>query len=184
MPNLILEAASFAASIYRNHYMPNGITPYVEHAARVAGRLATLPYATEEMVALAYLQEAISIGGVHKDLLTSKFNDSLAKKIYWLGEISRIRRNSKKNKLRFLDIFMGCTRDIKVIIIIDAMENLLNLDFTTTEDLQNKKAYIIECTEILKDCSGDTHKDEVLLKEFRDLITFKQYTPTEVLTVD
>jgi len=63
--------------------------PYIVHPAEVAGIVATVPDATEEMVAAAWLHDVVEDTGVTNETIRAEFGDKVAELVGWLTDVSR-----------------------------------------------------------------------------------------------
>ena len=57
--NRIILAAQFARQAHKSQKRKHNGTPFIAHPARVAGRVATLEGATEDLVVAAYLHDVV-----------------------------------------------------------------------------------------------------------------------------
>lgn len=63
--------------------------PYIVHPAEVASIVATVPDATDEMIAAAWLHDVVEDTGVTLELVRAEFGDKVADLVGWLTDVSR-----------------------------------------------------------------------------------------------
>ena len=63
--------------------------PYIVHPAEVASIVATVPDATEEMLAAAWLHDVVEDTGVTLDQVHLLFGADVAKLVFWLTDVSK-----------------------------------------------------------------------------------------------
>ena len=63
--------------------------PYIVHPAEVASIVATVPEATDEMIAAAWLHDVVEDTGVTLELVRAEFGDKVADLVGWLTDVSR-----------------------------------------------------------------------------------------------
>lgn len=141
--NLILNAAQFAASAHegQNRKYGHSDRPYITHPARVAGRVATFPGATEEMVAAAWLHDVIEDCGVTAEDLAAKFPLSVIRLVQELTNPSKRHPelNRAQRKAMDLEHIKEVSREAKVIKLADRVDNL-----TETKDDPQTPADFVE----------------------------------------
>ena len=84
MPSLILKAAEFATFAHKGQLRKWSGRPYIEHPRRVAGHVATLNGATEEMVAAAFLHDVIEDCEIILATIEHNFGNEVAELVWWL----------------------------------------------------------------------------------------------------
>lgn len=76
--SLIIDAAQFAATAHKGQVRKYNGRPYISHPIRVAGRVATHPEASEELVAAAFLHDVVEDCNVGIGLLQRIFGHAVA----------------------------------------------------------------------------------------------------------
>lgn len=76
--SLIIRAAQFADAAHTGQKRKTNGLPYITHVIKVAGRVATLSEATEEMVAAAYLHDVIEDCGIVLPVIKQLFGETVA----------------------------------------------------------------------------------------------------------
>lgn len=171
--SLILRAASTAAQLHQGQTRKDGVTPYMNHVARVAGKVATLPYATPVMVAAAYLHDTIEDTGITEETLTSTFGELVSAFVVSLTNqytsekypaISRAKRKELEHAR--LSRLVGPVLAIK---IIDRMDNLRDIEYplNSDDDVKWVRTYLAETESLFKLL---TFPDNILGKEAEQVL--------------
>lgn len=126
--NLILRAAAFARRAHEGQRRKYTARPYIEHPARVAGRVAAHPRATEAMVAAAFLHDVVEDTTHTSADIEAVFGPEVA----WLvGELTNPSRDSKapRKARKQMDIehLATVSREAKIIKILDRIDNLRDM---------------------------------------------------------
>lgn len=77
--NLILKAAAFARQAHADQRRKYNDRPYIQHPARVAGRVAAHPQVTEAMVAAAFLHDVVEDTPHTLDEVSAEFGPEVAR---------------------------------------------------------------------------------------------------------
>lgn len=88
---LVETAQVFAGAAHRAVKQLRKYTnePYIVHPAEVARIVATVPEATEEMIAAAWLHDVVEDTGVTLDEIHLYFGADVAKLVFWLTDASK-----------------------------------------------------------------------------------------------
>ena len=89
--NIKLKALTFATAAHAAVGQLRKYTnePYIVHPIEVAGIVAEVPGATDEMVAAAHLHDVVEDTGVTLELIRKEFGDEVATLVGWLTDVSR-----------------------------------------------------------------------------------------------
>ena len=87
--NLILKAAAFARRAHADQRRKYNDRPYIQHPARVAGRMAAHPDATEVMVAAAFLHDVVEDTPHTLDEIVAEFGPDVARLVAELTSPSK-----------------------------------------------------------------------------------------------
>lgn len=134
MTSTIMEAAQFAAMAHAGQKRKYNDFPYITHPARVAGRTAILPGATEEMVMAAYLHDVIEDTKYTFEDLKEKFGDIVAEYVLELTGVSKDRYAGhnrafrKEREIEYLRIVSPEAKKIKMLDRIDNLNEILGAD--------------------------------------------------------
>lgn len=126
--NLILRAAAFARLAHEGQRRKYTARPYIEHPARVAGRVAAHPRATAAMVAAAFLHDVVEDTPHTLGEIEAEFGNEVA----WLvaeltnpSKTSVLPRNAKKQM--DCDHLATVSREAKIIKLLDRIDNLRDM---------------------------------------------------------
>lgn len=128
----ILRAARFADEKHRGQVRKHTARPYITHPARVAGRIALLPDATESDVAAAWLHDVREDCGVTDAELRSSFGEDVADIVD--GLTNRFTKeahpdmNRKARKAAELARLTKAAPQTRRIKLADRADNLRELD--------------------------------------------------------
>lgn len=140
--NLILRAAALAVRAHEGQTRKYTGFPYVTHPARVAGRTAILPGATEEMIAAAYLHDVLEDTKVSREEIekeTSPLVGNLVDQMTNRSKASGLSRAERKAMDR--ERLSTVSMEAKKIKILDRIDNLLEM---TDAPVDFKKRYTDE----------------------------------------
>ena len=89
--NIKVKALTFATAAHAAVGQLRKYTnePYIVHPIEVAGIVAEVPGATDEMIAAAYLHDVVEDTGVTIELIKKEFGDEVAELVGWLTDVSR-----------------------------------------------------------------------------------------------
>lgn len=121
--NIILAAAQLARKAHEGQTRKYTGRAYIEHPARVAGRVAVHPEATETMVAAAFLHDALEdTQASEKDILEAT-NEKTLELVRWMTNASKARKYLKLvDRIDNLLEMSGAPWDFKVLY---AQESIL-----------------------------------------------------------
>jgi GTP diphosphokinase / guanosine-3',5'-bis(diphosphate) 3'-diphosphatase len=158
--NIIIKAAQLAKKLHEGQFRKYSGAPYISHTARVAGRMATHPIATEELVAAAFLHDVIEDCNVTDTELLESLSSVTAE---WELDV-RIRNtvyyvewmtnkslgsplNRKKRKEMDAECLETAPKEVKVLKMLDRIDNLRELppDDGFTAKYAEESLYLINC---------------------------------------
>lgn len=127
MDSLILRAAKLAAQAHEGQTRKYTNRPYVEHPARVAGRVALRPDATEDMVAAAFLHDVVEDTEIKLEDIRSILNPEVARLVGEMTNTSKITdpklpRAERKKMDR--DRLAQVSYEVKIIKLLDRIDNV------------------------------------------------------------
>lgn len=132
--SMILNAAGLARAAHRGQFRKYTGDEYIVHPARVAGRIATLEGTTEEMVAAAFLHDAIEDTKVtYKDIVLeiNKKTADLVQAVTNPSKGSTLPRAERKRMDR--KHLEDAPREAKVIKLVDRIDNLRDLSGSASD---------------------------------------------------
>lgn len=126
--NIIISAAQFAKRAHEGQFRDFTRVPYIFHPARVAGRVALHPEATEAMVAAAFLHDVVEDTPFNLQDIATATSQEIS------GLVSQLTNPSKNMKLPREDRkaidrahLRKATRQARIIKMIDRIDNLRDL---------------------------------------------------------
>ncbi len=123
--NIILKAAAFARCAHAGQRRKYFDRPCIVHPARVAGRVAVHPRATEAMVAAALLHDVVEDTPHTLEGVTAEFGPEVARMVEELtdtAEDSKAPRRERKKQER--DRLARVSIEAKIIKLLDRIDNL------------------------------------------------------------
>lgn len=150
--NLILRAAALADRAHKGVPRKHTGFPYVYHPARVAGRVALLPGATEEMVAAAYLHDVLEDTAISREEIEAETNAKVGFYVDCMTNKSK-GLNLPRAERKALDRkhLSEVPDEVKLIKAIDRIDNLLEMAGASP----NFKKLYAEESLLLADALGD-----------------------------
>ena len=128
--SVILRAAAYAARAHLGQTRKDGTTPYIIHPARVAGRVAVHPTATEEMVAAAFLHDVVEDTKVTHADLTTDFVIPVAALVKELTNTYTAPGMSRHDRKKLERARLGTiSLPAKIIKLLDRIDNLRDLSY-------------------------------------------------------
>lgn len=99
--------------------------PYIYHPARVAGRVGLLKYATEEMVAAAYLHDVLEDTDVRPAVIEQTFGSEVLKLVLGLTNPSKGSKAPRpERKMMDRQWLSAQSTQVKLIKLLDRIDNL------------------------------------------------------------
>lgn len=126
--NLILEAAELARISHMGQFRKYSFVPYIIHPARVAGRVAILPYATEELVAAAFLHDTLEDTDLTVREIERKTGSLVVFYVEWMTNRPKdpgLSRAQRKHMDR--ERLSEAPDEVKVVKMLDRIDNLRDL---------------------------------------------------------
>jgi len=167
--SMILKAAKFARDAHKGQFRKYGHSdrPYITHVIRVAGRVATLPGATEAMVAGAYMHDVVEDTNTTLSDVREFLGEEVADIVDGLTNISKgstaPRAERKRMDREHLAAMPVSVRRIKLVDRIDNLGEIRD-DHETPEKFT--KLYKAETVLLLESLRGT---DPVLEAELERL---------------
>lgn len=128
--SVILRAAAYAARAHLGQTRKDGTTPYIIHPARVAGRVAIHPIATEEMVAAAFLHDVVEDTKVTHADLAADFVIPIADLVKELTNKYTAPGMSRHDRKKLERVRLGkISLTAKIIKLLDRIDNLKDLAY-------------------------------------------------------
>lgn len=124
--NVIIKAAVFARQAHAEQRRKYNDRPYIVHPARVAGRVAAYPDATETMVAAAFLHDVVEDTPCTLDDVAAEFGLDVARLVDELTNPSSIGSPASRSERKQLDRerLAQVSTQGKVIKLMDRIDNL------------------------------------------------------------
>ena len=161
--NIILAAAALARQAHTGQKRKYNGRPYIEHPARVAARVAIHPEATQEMVAAAFLHDVLEDTSLTPAKIMQECALKVLELVEWMtnrSKYSHPRANRAERKRIDRERLAGAPREVKIIKLIDRLDNLREMDGSGEEfgKLYSEESLLL--VEVLKD--GDLELAEEL----------------------
>ena len=163
--NTILKAAEFARKAHAEQKRRYSGLPYVVHPARVAGRVAAHPLATEAMVTAAFLHDVVEDTPHTLEEVCAEFGSEVARLVEELtnpsvgsGAPRRERKQQDREHLSKVSV------QAKIIKLLDRIDNLGDMPTTASEFPQR----YCEESRLLVEVIGDA--DPQLRAELLDIV--------------
>jgi (p)ppGpp synthase/HD superfamily hydrolase len=123
--NLILKAAAFARHAHDGQWRKYNRRPFVQHPARVAGRAAVHPQATEVMVAAAFLHDVVEDTPHTLDEIVAEFGPDVARLVSQLTNPSTGSTASRQERKQQDREHLGhVSAEAKILKMLDRIDNL------------------------------------------------------------
>lgn len=169
METLVMKAAKFAAKAHAGQFRKDGLTPAIAHPARVAGRVAVLPFATEELVAVAYLHDVLEDCPVTVGELEELFGLEVARLVEFLTK-KKTEGNREARLSRYFQTLGEAPAVVHAVKALDRIDNLRDL------------ALLPGHGEFAKEYVAETHRLSLFIPEAgRDLLEEMRRTAQGVL---
>jgi hypothetical protein len=164
MGNVIIQAAQFAKRAHEGQFRKYTGRPYLTHLERVAGRAATHPSATEEMVAAGYLHDTKE----DTDADISVFSAPIQRLVEEMTNPSKGSKEPRAVRKRQDREHLATVSDrAKVLKLLDRIDNLREMDQAIKDDPKFVKLYLGESL-LLLEAIGDV--DAELAQELNGVI--------------
>lgn len=165
--NIIKDAREFAYKVHEGQVRKYNGRPYIEHPMRVALATALLSYATDTMIAAAWLHDVVEDCGTPIDEIAFLFGRDVAflvkeltntSKLDYPGKNRAFRKAKDREKLRTVSM------EAESIKLIDRIDNLR--DMADSGDADFMVVYARESELLLKALAGtDANLEQELLHE-------------------
>jgi (p)ppGpp synthase/HD superfamily hydrolase len=127
--SVILEAAAFAAYAHKGQGRKWTGVPYITHPRRVAGHVATLKGATEQMVAAAFLHDVIEDCAIILATIEHNFGNEVAELVWWLTNPEKPEGMTRaRHKAQIHKRLASAPKQAKRIKLCDRIDNLQEMD--------------------------------------------------------
>lgn len=154
--NLILKAAAFARQAHDGQRRKYNARPYIQHPARVAGRVAARPQATEVMVAAAFLHDVVEDTPHTLDEILAEFGPDVARLVAELTNPSKGSKAPRREREQVdRDHLAVVSVEAKVIKLLDRIDNLQEM----VDAPSNFRRRYCEESRLLADVIGDADPD-------------------------
>lgn len=127
--NIILAAANLARRAHEGQKRKYTGRLYIEHPARVAGKIGLYVNVTEEMVAAAYLHDTVEDTQVTYADIVAATNQDVSKLVEWLTNPSKAHPNLRRAEKKAMDRehLKNAPWEAKIIKMTDRIDNLLEM---------------------------------------------------------
>jgi len=123
--NIILKAAAFARQAHAEQRRKYNDRPYIQHPARVAGRVAAHPRATEAMVAAAFLHDVVEDTPHTLEEVSAEFGLEVARLVAELTNPSKGSKAPRRERKQLdRDHLAQVTLEAWIIKLLDRIDNL------------------------------------------------------------
>jgi (p)ppGpp synthase/HD superfamily hydrolase len=166
--NTIMKAARVAAAKHAGQFRKYSGAPYVQHPARVAGRVMLLPNSTEEMVVAAFLHDVVEDTDTTLDEVRERFGEIVATYVDGLThhytsdaypDMNRAaRKRAEQARLAEMPV------EVRTIKLLDRIDNLGEMDL-----LDSFTSLYMKESQALLDALRGTNRE--LEHELRDTLT-------------
>ena len=154
--NTILEAAAFARRAHAGQRRKYTDRPFIFHPARVAGRVAAHPQATEVMVAAAFLHDVVEDTPHTLEEVSAGFGSDVARLV---DELTNPSKGSKaprlERKQQDRDHLALVSVEAKIIKLVDRIDNLQEM----AEAPESFREKYFEESRLLVEVIGDVDPD-------------------------
>ena len=150
--NLILKAAALARQAHADQRRKYNDRPYIQHPARVAGRVAAHPQATEAMVAAAFLHDVVEDTPHTLDEVSAEFGTEVARLVAELTNPSKDSKAPRRERKQIdRDHLAVVSVEAKIIKLLDRIDNLQEM----VEAPGNFRRKYCDESRLLADVIGD-----------------------------
>ena len=128
--SLIIDAAQYAAKKHAGQFRKYTNAPYIMHPCRVAGRVAIHDFASEELIAAAYLHDVVEDCDVTIEEIRDQFGLHVARYVEELtntSKLSGLNRSARKAADR--QRLASVSTSAKIVKLIDRIDNLREIDW-------------------------------------------------------
>jgi (p)ppGpp synthase/HD superfamily hydrolase len=123
--NIILKAAAFARQAHAEQRRKYNDRPYIQHPARVAGRVAAHPRSTEAMVAAAFLHDVVEDTPHTLEEVSAEFGPEVARLVAELTNPSKGSKAPRRERKQLdRDHLAQVTLEAWIIKLLDRIDNL------------------------------------------------------------
>lgn len=127
--NVILRAAHFARHAHAGQRRKYQDQPYIYHPARVAGRMALHPEATEALVAAAFLHDVVEDTPHSLDEIEEHFGPEIARLVDELTEASLGMAAPRSVRMQVdREHYARVSREAKLLKLLDRIDNLESIE--------------------------------------------------------
>lgn len=162
MSDFLGKVLAFAVEAHKGQVRKYNLLPYVVHPIRVGSRISRLPYATEEMIAAAFLHDTVEDCGVTISDIETKFGMVVAALVEEMSNTTHgldIPRAERKRLDR--ERIAKISKEAKAIKLVDRTDNLNEMDVVKASDFARK--YLEESKLLLSIIQG---VDPTLVAEY------------------
>jgi (p)ppGpp synthase/HD superfamily hydrolase len=154
--NLILKAAAFARRAHAQQRRKYNERPYINHPARVAGRAAAHPRASETLVTAAFLHDVVEDTPHSLSDISAEFGNEVARLVQELTNPSKEMNAPRRDRKRFdRDHLAKVSVEAKIIKMLDRIDNLQEM---TDAPASFRQTYCEE-SRLLAEVVGDADPD-------------------------
>jgi len=162
---MILKAAAFARQAHDGQRRKYNARAYIQHPARVAGRVAVHPDATEVMVAAAFLHDVVEDTPHTLDEVVAEFGPEVGRLVADLTNPSKgVKAPRHERKQIDRTHLATVSREARIIKLLDRIDNLQELAYAP---IGFRRTYCEE-SRLLADVIGEA--DPELKAELLDCI--------------
>lgn len=163
--SMILDAARLARKAHEGQLRKYTARPYIEHPARVAGRAAVHPLATEVLVAAAFLHDTIEDTKITFGIIHDQIDPAVAVVVQALTNPSKGSQAPRAERKKMdREHLVNASPGVKIIKMLDRVDNLQDMDNAPPDF---KKLYGDESLALIQEAIGDA--DGILAMELENI---------------
>jgi (p)ppGpp synthase/HD superfamily hydrolase len=170
--SIILNAARYAERFHRGQLRKYTNQPYIIHPARVAGRISIYAFATDNMVAAAWLHDVIEDCNVSFDSLNNAFGRDIAYMVDELTNPSKFYTHLSRDKRKQIDRehIKTISNEAKIIKIYDRIDNLLDFPITDSNAIDFMKSNYYRESRLLFNELKKTKVNDLPMRDFENCL--------------
>lgn len=146
--NIIIRAAQLAAYHHNGQFRKWTNRPYIEHPARVAGRVVLLPGCTEDMVAAAWLHDVLEDTECRAQEIENACNTEVFRLVTLLTNPSNGSTAPRADRKQVDRLHLqACPRHVQAIKLADRADNLTDIGLA---DFRFRMLYCRESLDLIE----------------------------------
>lgn len=170
----LVKAFSYACEMHKHQRRKADDTPYVNHPARVAEKLAQHGILRAEVLAAAILHDVVEDCATSIDIIEDKFGKKVAKIVADVTDDKTLPRGEcKRDQVARIG---KASDDSKLIKLSDKIDNISGLfdDAPPTWTMARIQGYFVWAYEVVK-AASDANGARPLVEEFENMVVGKHF---------